>query len=284
LNFLDLFYQVSAQKIIHKSHKVFSNLIKITEAQYAAGSARQEDVLQAQLELLKLDDRLILIKYQEDRDRAALRQWINSAADKKIKRVFPKLPKLPTEKNIRLMLQKHAVIRVENAIIESQYQNVNVAREQYKPGFNIAGEYRKRFGNNPNGSNRTDQVTAVVTLDIPLFTKKRQDKRLSASQKQVNASRLDRDDKMRELREMLEREYANWRRLGERETLYKKKLLRESGSNVKALTNAYQNGIGDFTALLRSQLTDLNLRLQSLRIRVDRASARARLLYLASGK
>jgi len=284
LEFLELFYQVRAGQIIQKSRNVFSNLVKITQAHYGAGRVSQQDVLRAELELSRLDDRATHILNREAVNRAALRKWIGNASSMEIDSTFPALPALDSLSTMSDGLQNHAVIRMESARIESWNQGVNIAREQYKPGWSIGVEYRSRFGDNPDGSSRTDMTAAMVTVDLPLFAEKRQDKRLSASQQQAAAALLDRDDSLRQLQEMLDREYANWQRLGERETLYKNRLLRESRANATASLNAYQSGVTEFTTLMRARLTELDVRLQDLRIRVDKAKAHARLLYIASGE
>ena len=80
---------------------------------------------------------------------------------------------------------------------------------------------------------------------------------------------------------MLATDYANWQRLGERADLYASQLLHESSANARASLNAYQNGVTEFTTLMRARITDLDVRLDDLRIRVDRAKAQASLLYLA---
>ena len=45
--------------------------------------------------------------------------------------------------------------------------------------------YGERTGRNLNGSGRADFFSAMLMVDIPLFTNKRQDKRLTASQKKT---------------------------------------------------------------------------------------------------
>ncbi len=284
LEFLELFYQVRAGQIIQRSRDVFSNLVKITQAHYGAGRVSQQDVLRAELELSRLDDRATHIRNREAVSRAALRKWIGKASSMEIEDSFPALPELASLSVMSDDLQNHSEIRMESARIEAWNQGVNIAREQYKPGWSIGVEYRARFGDNNDGSDRTDMTAAMVTVDLPLFADKRQDRRLSASQQQANAARLVRDDRMRILQETLDREYANWQRLGERETLYKNRLLRESRANATASLNAYQSGVTEFTTLMRARLTELDVRLQDLRIRVDKSKAHARLLYIASGE
>ena len=64
-------------------------------------------------------------------------------------------------------------------------------------------------------------------------------------------------------------EYANWRRLGERQTLYETQLLRTAGHNAEAALRAYQSGVTEFTTLMRARITELDVRLQDLRIRIE---------------
>ena len=123
-------------------------------------------------------------------------------------------------------------------------------------------------------------MAAMLTVDIPLFTKNRQDRRLSASIQQASSVQLNRADKLRELKQQLDTDHANWQRLGERASLYQSQLLQASSANARASLSAYQSGITEFTTLMRARITDLDVRLADLRIRVDRAKAQASLLYL----
>ena len=80
---------------------------------------------------------------------------------------------------------------------------------------------------------------------------------------------------------MLETDYANWTRLGERAALYDSQLLQQAAANARASLKAYRSGVTEFNTLMRARIADLDVRLEALRIRVDRARARANLLYLA---
>jgi outer membrane protein TolC len=57
--------------------------------------------------------------------------------------------------------------------------------------------------------------------------------------------------------------------------------VRDAAANVQASLKAYQSGVTEFTTLMRARITDLDVRLQDLRIRVDRAKSQANLLYIA---
>ena len=124
-------------------------------------------------------------------------------------------------------------------------------------------------------------LAAMVSVELPLFTASRQDRRLAASIQQAGARQLTRDDRLRELKQQLGSDYADWQRLGERAALYETRLLKEAAANVQASLKAYQSGVTEFTTLMRARISDLDARLDELRIRVDRAIAHASLLYLA---
>jgi outer membrane protein TolC len=280
-NFLELYYQTRAEQIVTETRELFAQLVEITQAHYATGRVSQQDVLRASLELSRLDDRTTRIRNEADRDRAILMKWIGAAAALPIDRQLPELPSPPAREAIETALPEHPLIRAEMAKLEASNQKIRIAREQYKPGWSAGLEYRKRFGNDPDGDDRADMMAAMVTMDLPLFPKNRQDKRLSASVQQAESIQLTRDDKLRELKQMLEAAYANWERLGERSALYQSQLLKEATANAQASLNAYQSGVTEFTTLMRARITDLDVHLDDLRIRVDRAKAQASLLYLA---
>jgi outer membrane protein TolC len=79
---------------------------------------------------------------------------------------------------------------------------------------------------------------------------------------------------------MYDKDNHVWQRLGDREELYKNNLLASAKNNTKASLQAYQSGVSEFNTLMRAQITELDVRLEDLRIRVDRATAQARLLYI----
>jgi len=280
-HFLELYYQLRAAAIVAETRKLFAQLVDITRAHYASGRVSQQDVLRASLELARLDDRATRIDTAADESRAALAKWLNEAATETLDERFPELPSLPAKERLDAALPQHPEMRAETAQVNAMQQDIEIAREQYKPGWSAGIEYRKRFGDDPDGDPRSDMMAAMVTVDLPLFTANRQDRRLAASIADAQAAKLRRDDRLRELRRMLATDYADWQRLGERASLYEAQLLREAGANAAASLHAYQSGVTECTTLMRARITELDVRLDELRIRIDRALAQANLLYLA---
>ncbi len=279
--YLNLYYEVQSEKIINDTRALFTSLVKITQAHYAAGRVKQQDVLRADLELARLDDRLVKTLSRQDEYRAALAQWTGERAYQAIPESLPVLAAIPDTSNFNALLVKHPAIVMQEAKVNASRSMVALAKQGYRPGLNAFVEYRKRFGNNPNGSDRADMLAAMVTLDIPLFSANRQDKRVSANIEKTSAAQFKRDDKLRELKRRLEKDRAIYKRLAQRQQLYDEQLLASARDNAKATLRAYQSGVTEFTTLMRSKMTELEIKLLALRVRVDRTRAQARLLYLS---
>jgi outer membrane protein TolC len=278
--FLELYYQQQAAVVVQQSRGLFQQLVDITGAHFAAGRVSQQDVLEAQLELSRLDDRAARIAGDIDEQRAELARWLGDTAQQPISAEFPMLPALPSYAALGDGLVQHPSVQSATAQVQADQQMVRAAREQYKPGWDVGVEYRKRFGEDADGDDLPDMLAAMVTMDLPLFTGKRQDKRLAASRQNTEAARQLREQRLLELQRTLATTYARWTRLNEQEALYSDRLVTEAADNSDAALHSYQSGVTGFATLMRARITELDVRLQELRVRVDRAKAEAALLFL----
>jgi outer membrane protein TolC len=281
-SYLDLFLNVKIESILQENRTLFTQLLDITQRQYAVGRDNQHDVLRAQLELALIDDRIAEIVGAKEIAIAELSKWVgNDSAHRPLPEAFPELSSLVSEEEIISNLNYHPMIQMEDAVVNAKEKNIKIAEEQYKPGWMLDLTYGERTGNNLDGSSRDDFASAMVMVDLPLFTDKRQDKRLSASKLEHQASQYARTDRLLELKRQVEKEHANWVRLGKRLELYETRALVDAEQNSESTLKAYQNDLTDFTTLMRARLTELNTQLDMLKIRVDRAKSQANLLYYA---
>ena len=279
-SYLDLFLNVKTESILEQNRTLFTQLLDITQRQYAVGRDNQHDVLRAQLELALIDDRIAEIVGAKEISLAELSKWIgHESAQRPLPDAFPELTSFTNEQEIITNLNYHPMIQMEDAVINAKEKNIKIAEEQYKPGWMLDLTYGQRSGNNLDGSSRDDFASAMVMVDLPLFTDKRQDKRLSASKLEHQASQFARTDRLLELKRQVEKEHANWVRLGKRLELYETRALVDAEQNSESTLKAYQNDLTDFTTLMRARLTELNTQLDMLKIRVDRAKSQANLLY-----
>lgn len=272
---LQLYFWKGARLSIQQSYNAIAELLEVIEVVISTGRQTSQDVLRAELELSLLDDRLVDIDRQTETGVADLARLIGAEnASRQFSMEIPTLAAPDDFQRLRDRLVSHPSVRIEDARIESQDRGIDIARQQYFPGLSIDAQYGLR------SDQRSDFASIGVTVDVPIFTGKRQDKRVSAAKRERQAARLDRDAQILELERRLRRTFADWQRLGERVELYQKVVVERAAETSEASINAYQSGVADFPELIRARLAELDAELTLLQLEVQRAQAAAILLFL----
>ena len=268
------------QQILRQSVRIFTDLAEITRDYYATGRAHQQDVIQAQLELSKVEERLVRIGQQEDEARARLAQWIDADAYRDLDPQWPQLAQPAPAQQITEELLDHPRIRAWQHEITKAQKTEEIARQAYKPGFAVDLAYGGRGGRNPDGTDRTDMLSVFVTMDVPLFTKNRQDRVLASSVADTSATQYARDDIYRSMKAAINQNVATLAREQERLGLYEEYLLPQAAFNAETAFEDYQDAIDDLTTLMRARIGEYELKLSHVSLRADEIMTRARLLYL----
>lgn len=277
--FTRIFLHRERQRILQQSLVVFSDLAEITRDYFATGRAHQQDVVQAQLELSRVQERLIGMQQQEEQARARLAERIGTDAFRELGPHWPKVGMPSETKQIIAALVEHPRVRVWQHEIAKSRTSEEIARQAYKPGFAVDLAYGGRTGQNTNGTNRSDLLSVFVTMDIPLFTKNRQDRVLAASIADTSAVEYARDDVYRSMKARVEEHAATLVREQERLGLYQEYLLPQASYNAETAFEDYQDAIGDLTKLMRARIGEYELKLSHATLRADEIITRARLLY-----
>ena len=77
---LEAYKNQESINLIEKNRSLFEQLADIAESNYSStlGKTRQQDIVRAQLELTKLEDRLTILKQKKDKAILSLSQWLYS--------------------------------------------------------------------------------------------------------------------------------------------------------------------------------------------------------------
>jgi outer membrane protein TolC len=277
---LDLYYWSQAREMVRESRPFFDDLVTITRSLYAVGRRNQQDVLRAELELSRLDDRLIDIERQQLRARAQLGEWIGDDAERPVADKLPGWDDAPPREDLLVSLREHPALRAADARIAAQDTSVQLAEQRNKPGWALDVGYSYRDGSLPNGDPRSDFSTVGVTVDLPFFSGKSVDSTLSAALQDRSASVADKERLLRSLESRLAAEYARWQELSRRLALYEERILVQARDHAQASLLAYQNDRGNFADVMRGYIDDLNTRIDYVRLNVEREQAYAVLANL----
>ncbi|KTC80152.1 Outer membrane efflux protein [Legionella steelei] len=278
---LELYYWQQAAHIVQANRRLFVYLLKVAKSQYAQAIATQSDVLQVEVELSQLDEQQVQITQQIEQVRAKLGRWIGQEeARRPLAAKLPKLPHLSSLSTLKTNIKSHPLLKADLGSIQANREAVALAKEQFKPGVVFDVNYGVRQGRMPDGTPRSNMLTAQVTVDLPIFPKHRQTPRLREQFLHLESAFLDRNAHFRDLIEMLISSYAAWEQLVRRDAVFTQKLMPEAKQNAKAALLAYQSATTDMNTVLRAYSGELNIQLEQLNVEIEQLKTRVTLLYL----
>ncbi len=277
---LDVYYWQEAAAQVEATRPFFADLLTVTESLYAVGRKTRQDVLRAELELSRLEDRLIDISRAEAMARARLAEWVGRAADRPVAAALPAWHLAPPLADLAGRLDEHPLLRAADADLEARRAAVSLATEQKKPGWAVDVGYAYREGQLSNGQPRSDFVTVGVTMGLPFTRSKAIDSKLSAALRERSAAEFDRDRDRRALESTLRAEHVRFTELSRRLELFETRILAQVRAHAAAALDAYRSDTADFADVMRAYIDDLDTRTEFLRLSTERAMSYAALAYL----
>lgn len=269
----------STGSIIEHKKQNLAAFLSALEAKFEGGKAGVEEVLTMESELALLDDRLQSLDQKEAALRAALSRYIGvDAAQRPIAGSHSDIARPAARQILEENIGTHPEILAEQAHMRASEHGVSLANANYKPNWGVDVGYGYR------ADGRADLASAMVTLDVPLFTGNRQDKRLSAAKQARQAARLRLQVVELELLKNIRATYAIWQKSADRIQLYETVVLTRARAASVASENAYASGSADFAELVRTHITELDARIKLETIRLERSFAQARLTYFKGGR
>ena len=277
---LEVYYWQRAHALVDESRPFFADLVIVTRSMYSVGRKNQQDLLRAELELSRIDDRLIDFSQKHARAIARLSEWVGADARRPIAEKLPQWQQIPRLEVLQENLLNHPALIAADARIDARQAGIDIAEERYKPGWAVDLGYGYRDGILPNGSPRSDFISLSVTMDLPFFRKDRQDRKLASALSERRAANESKEELLRRLNSRLEADYAHFLELTRRIELYEKQILTLADSHAQAALVAYQSDAGDFADVMRGHIDDLDTRVEHIRLQVERAQSYATLANL----
>lgn len=287
---LSTYFAEQAILLINNDRELFEQLVDITSARYttAAGLARQQDLVRAELELVRLDDRLAMLRQQQDSNKERLAEWL--PYESLSVPLSPDLPELlPPSEELQSLEEagefflSHPIVRAQDKQIEIAQTQVELTKQLFKPSFNVGAGYGYRDDAQTGFStDRSDFFTLNLNFDLPLFTENRQKPRLRASHYRASARKTERILLIKDLFANYQQAVAQLDALDEREAIFNDSLLSQLSDLSNATLASYTADEGDFEEVMRAYIAELNASIELLQIDVDRLKIISLLDYLLS--
>ncbi len=301
---LELGYQQNAESVIRQNRRLLVELENYVQTNYSIGKSEAQDLLNAQLQVSKLDEKLQANQQVQRRLISQLSEWLGSdwlgaqAIDSRALASQGVLlatnqidwsvleSKLATNvdstKHYQLLME-HPLVKITDATISSNQTQVELAEQAYTPQFGVEVMYAHRQANNMAGEPASDLVSAYLTVDIPLFTGNRQDKNLSAAQYQVGAAKSQKDTLLSQMNAQVNALLVDRSNLIQRLERYQSTLLPQTSARISAVERGYQNNTAQFNDVILATTDELALQLEQQRLITDLNIVNSKLASLVSG-
>ncbi|WP_132969340.1 TolC family protein [Vibrio crassostreae] len=296
---LELGYQQVAEGVMRENRRLLVELENYVQTNYSIGKSEAQDLLNAQLQVSKLDEKLQANQQVQRRLISQLSEWLGSDwlgsqvldsqgvlnANNQIDWTSLE-SKLATNRDSTKhyqLLMDHPLVKIIDATISSNQTQVELAEQAYTPQFGVEVMYAHRQANNMAGQPASDLVSAYLTVDIPLFTGNRQDKNLSAAQYQVGAAKSQKDTLLSQMNAQVNALLVDRSNLIQRLDRYQTSLLPQTAARISAVERGYQNNTAQFNDVILATTDELALKLEQQRLITDLNIVNSKLAALVSG-
>lgn len=287
---LNAYQAQKSLSIVEQSRPLFEQLNDAVASHYRAsdGATRQQDLVRAELEIGKLDQRLMALKQSRDAALSQLKQYLPEQAEQDLSIA----QELFVEQSIGTVealqapdlserLIQHPLVKMIDERTNSARLEQSLAEQKYKPQFGVSLGYGYR-GEAPNGSERADLASLAVSVSMPIFSSRRQDAAVSAARLQVQALLSDKALLLNDLQSRYQTIKSNWLQLKQREALYQAHLLPQYRATSEAALNAYTRDDGRFIDIVQARIAELNAQVELLNIQVSQYQQAAEFEYLVA--
>ncbi|MAA73255.1 MAG: transporter [Salinisphaeraceae bacterium] len=273
-------YVHRALEINAANQDLVDELRRIAENRYAAGLARQQDVLQAEVELQRLKKQALVFARLQDAVSARLNALLNRDAD----RPLPPPANLPGPRNLPAYttlrdaaLRQHPELARMDKLLAANQAREGLAEKAFYPDLNLivrnndyrpASETRSEFG---------------LSINLPLDRSKRR-AALDAAKADSMRLRYELEDTRARLLADLREASTDTRKAAETIVLYENELIPRTRENLSAARSEYGSGGGAFLDVITAEQLKLEAELELESARADYHTALAELKRWTGGE
>ncbi|TRX54058.1 TolC family protein [Thalassomonas sp. M1454] len=303
---LDAFKVQQTIALIKVNVDLLAQLLAATESDYtsAKGKVRQHDVVKVQVEIIRLEDKLVKLELEQSRIYGQLSQWLsdytvtgsnyhnyesvnldNFQLVNEIPNIELSQSKLVYAKNwlkqeelAQYFSQHPSVMSLNKKLLASQ-TGVNLAKQKYQPEWGVTASYAYR-DDDPMGNERSDLLSIGVVFDLPLFTENRQDQEVKSAISQAEMIKTEKSLLLRKMMSSFSTSKGRLTSLLQRKTLYSEKLIPQLKQQIDSALKSYSHEGGPFSDVLRAKMALVDSEVEQLAINVTEQKLVLELNYL----
>jgi len=266
-------------EVVRQVRAVLEQIVEVSREMFAVGKGSQADILRGQVEFQKMREMLLMLEN---------RQRVLSVRLNTLSVLLPGEPVPPLDNLAEFRLDLSAddlrKIYVEDRparkAVEARIRRgdllVQQAEYEGKPEFEVAASYMQR-NKMPDGTNRPDMVSAMVSMTLPVWRKGKVDPGIRAMAAEKEMAIRDEEALDNESANVIGSSLSSVENFRSVATLYRTTLIPQAEQSVESNLEAYRVGKIDFPMLMDSVMTVLNFRKEYLGMVGEMHMTKARL-------
>ena len=279
--YYDYYFLSRSISITDENLKLLGYFESVARTKYSAGQASNADVIKAQVELGKLEERLLSLRELKEPVTAKLNTLMNRPFD-------ADLPWPSPVSNVEISLTDNDIfelIQDNNPELKAldfttfqHKKSLELAKKQFYPDIMVGMSYIATDTSSMPGTvdSGKDPVMALISLNLPL----RRNKYHAAVREmelQKKATEKELENRQNTLISDMKTTLYNFHDSGRKVELYRDTLIPKALQSLNVTQTAFEAGKKDFLSLMDTQRTLLELELAHEKALINRAKNRARI-------
>lgn len=272
------YYVHRALAINAENSKLLTRLQEVAETAYASGLAPQQDVLQAQVELIRIENQALELGRSRRTVQAGINTLLNYDPDAALSTPagISGITALPAYAHLReAALARYPRLLGLDAQLSARRDQLDLAHKNNFPQFNVMAGYNGLM------DMPARRLTVGVAINIPFGGNHRGE--VGAANARVHEAEANLADARSQLLGDLDQSWAATRQASSTIELYSTRLLGLSKLNLEAAEADYSGGGGDFLKLITAERQYLAFKLELARARAEFLTQWASLDYQTGG-
>ncbi len=257
LAYYELSHIYRTSEVTQRNKDILENFARIAETRYSVGEGIQQDVIKAHLEISKMVDELIMLDQRRRALEAKLNALLNRPMDTTVGRpeeVTPRQFSLTGEDLQKMALDMNPTLQGMKKMIEAKQRANDLAKKDYYPDFNLRFAYGQR-DNGPDGMKRRDMLTGMVEINVPIFYKSKQDRKVAETKADLQVAEAQYRAMKNEISFMITDMFTMIKRTERQTELYRTGIIPQASLQIESALSAYRVNRADFMTLLDSRMT-----------------------------
>lgn len=264
-NYYELYYLSRAIDIARENMGLLEFLESIVRSQYTTGSASHGDIIKAQVELGRLEERVLSLEDRFEPVRAQLNASMNRPFNAPV--IAPatiELMEIPRsdEELLAILVENNPSLKAKDFAANREKIDIDIAKKNFYPDVTLGLEYIDTGpARMPTSDDGRDPIMAMVSLNLPVWRDKYRAIE-EREQREYLATVNDREALENTLVSRIQLVLYDFRDAKRKVDLYGNALIPKARQTLEVQEQAFSVGSSDFLDVLDSQRVLLEFQLE----------------------